>query len=178
MFIVENRDKFLLIIFALLLAVTGIDLYADLSDGTSYEHVLTEAVVLLLSLLGVLWLLWGIRKQHREILALREALADIKQAGSAASGADKKLVSQAEPYVIEARKKLSDVVHQQFTDWGLSKSEQDVGWLLLKGLSLKEIALLRNTLEKTVRQQASAIYKKAGISGRHVFSAWFIEDIL
>jgi DNA-binding CsgD family transcriptional regulator len=53
-----------------------------------------------------------------------------------------------------------------------------VGRLLLKGLSLKEIAAIRNTLEKTVRQQASSIYKKAELNGRHAFSAWFIEDIL
>jgi len=33
-------------------------------------------------------------------------------------------------------------------------------------------------LEKTVRQQASAIYSKAGLSGRHAFSAWFIEELL
>jgi DNA-binding NarL/FixJ family response regulator len=48
----------------------------------------------------------------------------------------------------------------------------------LKGFSLKEIAALRGTSEKTIRQQASSVYKKAGLSGRHAFSAWFIEDIL
>jgi len=31
---------------------------------------------------------------------------------------------------------------------------------------------------KTVRQQAPASYKKSDVSGRHAFSAWFIEDIL
>jgi DNA-binding NarL/FixJ family response regulator len=50
--------------------------------------------------------------------------------------------------------------------------------LLLKGLSFKEIAAVRNTLEKTVRQQASGIYKKAGVSSRHAFAVWFIEDFL
>jgi len=50
--------------------------------------------------------------------------------------------------------------------------------LLLKGLSIKEIAALRETHEKTVRQQASAIYRKAGVAGRHAFAAWFIEDLL
>ena len=39
---------------------------------------------------------------------------------------------------------------QQFDDWRLSNSEKEVGWLLLKGFSLKEIAALRETLEKTV----------------------------
>jgi len=70
------------------------------------------------------------------------------------------------------------VISQQFTEWALSPSEKEVGLMLIKGLSLKEIAALRNTLEKTVRQQASSIYKKADINGRHAFSAWFIEDIL
>ena len=37
---------------------------------------------------------------------------------------------------------------------------------------------LRSTLEKTVRQQASSIYQKAGVSGRHAFAAWFLEDYL
>lgn len=50
--------------------------------------------------------------------------------------------------------------------------------LLLKGLSFKEIASVRDTMEKTVRQQASTIYRKANVSGRHAFSAWFIEDLL
>ncbi len=34
--------------------------------------------------------------------------------------------------------------------------------------------LQRNTVEKTVRQQASSIYQKAGVSGRHAFAAWFL----
>jgi DNA-binding CsgD family transcriptional regulator len=85
---------------------------------------------------------------------------------------------QPKKYVLEAREKLGNVVTRQFSEWGLTGSEVEVGWLLLKGLSLKEIAIVRNTQEKTVRQQASSIYKKAGISGRHAFSAWFIEDIL
>ena len=49
---------------------------------------------------------------------------------------------------------------------------------MLKGLSFKEIAALRQTREKTVRAQASAIYRKAGVNGRHAFAAWFIEDFL
>ena len=172
MLIIENRDKFLLAVFIAMLSVTGIDLYTDLSHGTSVEHVMTEAVVLCLALAGFFWLVWGIRQQQQEIAALRDELLLVKQP------LEEREDSQPQAYVLEARRKLADVIHQQFMQWGLSKSEQDVGWLLLKGLSLKEIAVLRNTLEKTVRQQASAIYRKAGISGRHAFSAWFIEDML
>ena len=50
--------------------------------------------------------------------------------------------------------------------------------MLLKGLSLKEIASLRDTREKTVRQQASTIYGKSGLEGRHALAAWFLEDFL
>jgi DNA-binding NarL/FixJ family response regulator len=45
-------------------------------------------------------------------------------------------------------------------------------------LSFNEIAAVRETKEKTVRQQASEIYRKSGVSGRHAFSAWFFEDFL
>ncbi len=50
--------------------------------------------------------------------------------------------------------------------------------VLLKGFSLKEISALRGTAEKTIRQQAPSIYQKTGVSGRHAFAAWFIEDFL
>jgi DNA-binding CsgD family transcriptional regulator len=73
---------------------------------------------------------------------------------------------------------MAKVLQTQFEEWGLTQTEKEVSLLLLKGLSFKEIAAVRKTLEKTVRQQASSIYKKAGVTGRHEFSAWFIEDIL
>jgi len=40
------------------------------------------------------------------------------------------------------------------------------------------MAQLRAAHEKTVRQQAGAIYNKAGLPGRHAFAAWFLEDLL
>jgi DNA-binding NarL/FixJ family response regulator len=80
--------------------------------------------------------------------------------------------------LLAARHELARVVKQQFESWQLTQTEQEVAMLLLKGLSFKEIAALRNTLEKTVRQQASSIYRKSGVSGRHELSAWFIEDYL
>ncbi len=46
------------------------------------------------------------------------------------------------------------------------------------GVMLKEIAAVRDTREKTVRQQASAIYDKSGLEGRHALAAWFLEDFI
>ncbi|HEX6010849.1 MAG TPA: hypothetical protein VFY87_03400 [Geminicoccaceae bacterium] len=56
--------------------------------------------------------------------------------------------------------------------------EQEVGLLLLKGFSHKEIARLRNATESTIRQQAASIYQKANLNGRASLSAFFLEDLL
>ena len=69
-------------------------------------------------------------------------------------------------------------MQRQFEAWQLTESEQDVVILMLKGLSFREVAELRETREKTVRQQASTIYRKAGVGGRNELAAWFLEDLL
>ncbi len=163
----ENKDRFLVVLLALFIVFNGYDLFSDLAHGTPVNHVLKEAVLLLLSLLAMSWLVFSLYSRQREIHELRGALDQSRQAHP-----------PADPYLVEARKNLADAIDRQFSDWGLSPSEREIGLLLLKGLSLKEIAMLRNTLEKTVRQQASSIYRKSGLSGRHAFAAWFIEDIL
>jgi len=48
----------------------------------------------------------------------------------------------------------------------------------LKGLSLKEIAEIRKTSEKTARAQCTPIYEKSGLSGRSELAAFFLEDLL
>ena len=162
-----GKDTVLILVFAIVLIAICDDIVSDLSNGAVTEHMVKDAFVVGLSMLAIAWLMWGLHRQRLEISSLQQ---ELETANS----------SQLQPkkYVLEARKKLGNVVSRQFSEWLLTGSETEVGWLLLKGLSLKEIALLRNTQEKTVRQQASSIYKKAGVSGRHSFSAWFIEDIL
>jgi len=161
------KETTLILVLALVALASGADLVADFSHGADNDHIIKEVIVVIISTLAIAWLLWGQHQQRLEIRTLQQELAS----ASSPQTPPKK-------YVLEARQRLGTVVMQQFSEWLLTGSEIEVGWLLLKGLSLKEIALLRNTQEKTVRQQASSIYKKAGVSGRHAFSAWFIEDIL
>ena len=75
-------------------------------------------------------------------------------------------------------KGLGEAIDRQFSTWKLSEAERDVGLLILKGLSLKEIAAARVTSERTIRAQARSIYAKAGLSGRAALSAFFLEDLL
>lgn len=65
----------------------------------------------------------------------------------------------------------------QFHEWGMTAAEREVGLLVLKGLSHKEIAALRATTEATVRQQAQSIYRKSNLPGKTAFSAYFLEDL-
>ena len=73
---------------------------------------------------------------------------------------------------------IRQLIDEQFALWHLSQSEKDVALLLIKGFSMKEIAEIRSTHEKTVRQQAMSIYKKSSLSGRQQLAAFFLEDIL
>ena len=164
---IQPKNYFLMLIFFLLLLASGIDVMKDLAEGTDFNHVAQETVVFTLSFIALGWLTYDTRRQAIKIKTLREELAHARTPEH-----------KPEKYVLDAKTNLSQVISQQFDDWQLTTSEKDVGWLLLKGLSLKEIAAIRNTLEKTVRQQASSIYKKSALSGRHAFSAWFIEDVL
>lgn len=75
-------------------------------------------------------------------------------------------------------KGLGEAIDRQFLKWKLTKAEREIGLLLLKGLSLKEIAAVRVTSERTIRAQAQSIYAKAGLSGRAALSAFFLEDLL
>ena len=167
MYIAQAKETILILIFAIVVIASGADLLADLAHGADTEHILKEALIISISVTAITWLLLGLRQQRLEIRSLRQELETASN-----------LQTRPRKYVLEARKKLGNVVTRQFSEWLLTGSETEVGWLLLKGLSLKEIAIVRNTQEKTVRQQASSIYKKSGVSGRHAFSAWFIEDIL
>jgi DNA-binding CsgD family transcriptional regulator len=68
-------------------------------------------------------------------------------------------------------------IDRELAKWGLTDAERDVALQLLKGLSHKEIANERGTSEGTVRQQALAIYRKGGLSGRSNLAAFFLEGL-
>ncbi len=71
-----------------------------------------------------------------------------------------------------------EVMAERFDEWGLTPAERDVALFALKGLSIQEIAGLRETSEGTVKAQTNAIYRKAGVNGRPQLLSLFIEDLL
>jgi DNA-binding CsgD family transcriptional regulator len=73
---------------------------------------------------------------------------------------------------------FAELLDERFGDWGLTRSERDVAWFTIKGLSIAEIAKLRGTSEGTVKAHSNAIYRKAGVSGRTQLLSLFIEDLM
>jgi DNA-binding NarL/FixJ family response regulator len=73
---------------------------------------------------------------------------------------------------------LGQEIEKQFEKWQLTPAECEVGLLMLKGFSHRELAGLRGTTEATVRHQAQAVYQKSGLPGRSSFCAYFLEDLL
>jgi len=144
------------------------DVFYDYREGASMSHLLVELFIAIVSFTLITALTFGIWRQSRSNNRLKTELASISEAGK----------QGLPPALANARHELALVLKEQFKIWNLTQTEREVAMLLLKGLSFKEIAAVRNTMEKTLRQQASAIYKKANVSGRHAFSAWFIEDLL
>ena len=73
---------------------------------------------------------------------------------------------------------LSRAIAGQFRHWALTDAEADVAGMILKGLSHKEVATLRQCSEVTVRQHATVIYRKSGLTNRAQLTAFFLEDLL
>ncbi|MCS6123911.1 helix-turn-helix transcriptional regulator [Shewanella baltica] len=161
------KDLVIIGLLALIICFKLFDISSDIQLGIPQWHIAQEAILLVLTVIGAMYLSYDLIRRSREVKALAKRLEH----------ADKKIDNMS-TQMRSARQEYSQAVSQQFETWGFTKSEQQVAFLLLKGLSFKEIAEVRQTKEKTVRQQASTIYGKAAVDGRHTFCAWFMEDFI
>ncbi len=161
-------------LFGVIAALAAVDVLADVREGTTLRHVLLEALVFVVGLVGVVWQGVRFRRLRWEADALVLEAGEL-QARLAASRAEAEGFRKEAAGLIAG---LSAAIDGQLAKWGLSPAEQEVALLLLKGLSHKEAAEVRQVSEATVRQQARALYKKAGLGGRADLAAFFLEDLL
>jgi DNA-binding NarL/FixJ family response regulator len=155
------------LLFVAIAGLIGVDITADYRSGTAASHLLTEAAVMLAAFAGAAILWRQLRSARQEAKRLSVDLVAARQ--------------EAERFRNEARdalRGLGEAIDRQFIRWQLSPAEREVGLLLLKGLSHKEVAAARSTSETTIRQQALAIYRKSGLRNRSELSAFFLEDLL
>jgi len=154
-------------VLAVVAALVGADLFSDLGEGVGLGHVALEGSAVVLAAVGAAWLLYGLRQLSRERDDAREEAQ--RQHAEAA-----RWRQEAEASL----RGLGAAIDDQFARWSLSPAEREVAMLLLKGLSMKEVATARGVSERTARQQATAVYQKSGLSGRADLAAFFLEDLL
>lgn len=163
----RNERFFVIAILSIVALMVALDLFTDSQEGVVWWHVLIEGGAGLAALLGIFYFAKdSFQIKHRLSDSLNENI---------------ELRKEAREWKLEAQKYidgLSQSIDQQLTKWNLTAAEKEVALLLLKGLSLKEIADIRKTTEKTSRAQSIAIYAKSGLAGRSELAAFFLEDLL
>lgn len=147
-------------LFSFIAVLIAWDLAGDYREGAGVFHLIIELVVFLVATSGVVFLWQQLRQTRR---GLGEALAEARKWRTENR---------------ELMQGLGAAIQRQFDSWELSKAEAEVGLLLLKGLSHKEIAGVRGTTERTAREQARAVYRKSALPGRSALSSFFLEDLL
>lgn len=154
---------FLLVVAGILIA----DLIGDFQSESSVFHLLTEGFLTVAALTGagIVWKKYVFLK--RENTVLRVDISQVRER--------EHIWQQAASKHIEG---LSHAIEEQFRRWQLTPTEKEVALLLLKGLSLKEIAGVRSSSERTVRQHSLMVYQKSGLRGRAELAAFFLEDLL
>jgi DNA-binding CsgD family transcriptional regulator len=160
--------------WAVVALIGGIGLFLGLEliddpDASALDLVLEllEIVPIVLTSVGLVLLFRVTRRQREDQVKLIGEL-EIARA-------------QGQRWRAEARAHLDGLgqaIDAQFSRWNLTEAEREVALLLLKGLSHKEIAAIRATSERTVREQARWLYAKAGLTGRAALSAFFLEDLI
>jgi DNA-binding NarL/FixJ family response regulator len=154
-------------LFGIIAALIALDLLSDYREGAEASHLAAESVGMALAVAGVA-ILW-------QQLAVAERRADQLSVDLDAARREAERFRQE---AREALRGLGDAIDHQFERWHLTPAEREIGLLLLKGLTHKEIADARSTSETTIRQQALAVYRKSGLRSRAELSAFFLEDLL
>lgn len=157
----------LAVVFLTVFAGGLTDLLLDRPESWLSAHVLFEVAVMGLSL-GLAVTLWlGLARTSRSLSELRRTME--------ARQAERDRWRESAQKVLEG---LGAAIDRQFQAWELTPSEREVALLLLKGYSHKHIAVATHRSERTVRQHAVAVYRKARLSNRAELAAFFLEDLM
>lgn len=156
------------LVAGMLLVLIGgvVDLWLDQPSNWLTFHVVFELMMIAgaLVFMTALWLGWwrarGEAQQLRKSLEARRAERDAWKANAE-----------------KALEGLASAIDRQFDAWQLTPAEREVALLLLKGYSHKHVAAETARSERTVRQHATSVYEKAGLSSRAELAAFFLDAL-
>lgn len=165
-----KKLKLSLTFFALLVLIL-IDLRADYIYGLPFSHMVIEIILFFGCLVGFSYFgdlaFEQYKAQDQKLVSLKRNLED-------RDGQISSLNSKVKSYKDEFRAEIESC----FLKWRLTKAEAEVAGLLLKGLSVKEIAEVRQSTEQTVRSQCSSLYRKSKLENRSQLSSYFLDDLI
>ena len=76
------------------------------------------------------------------------------------------------------RGQFGEVLGAKFAGWRLTEAEQDVTMLILKGLSVADIAAARRTAPGTIKAQSTSIFRKVGVRSKSELLSLIIDEFL
>jgi len=164
---IREANPMVLVLSGTFVVLVGLDLVSDYLEGGTGTHLILEGLLLALS--GAVF-----GGGVRQLLQARQKIESLKSDVE-------KLNEEKEKWKSETHQLLAGLsvkIENQFAYWKLTPAETEVGFLLLKGFSLKEVADMRKTKLKTVQQQSQSIYQKTGLASRSELAAFFLEDLL
>lgn len=150
----------------LLLAVD--DVIDDINDHVPQIHIIANIAFITAAVFALIFFVY---------FSYLEIRAEVQRRDSATLNVIKHSEELA-TQISNLRAGVTQTIKDRFINWSFTDAEIEIGFLILKGFSFKEIGNIRSTSEKTVRDQASKIYKKSETKNRSEFVAFFLEDLL
>jgi DNA-binding CsgD family transcriptional regulator len=76
------------------------------------------------------------------------------------------------------RGNFDEVLRDKFKEWSLTAAERDVTLLIIRGLSVADIAAARNTAQGTIKAQSTSIFRKIGVGSKTELMSVIIDEFL
>lgn len=111
------KDIVIIGLLALIMCFKLFDISSDIQLGIPQWHLVQEAILLVLTAVGAIYLSYDLIRRSREVKALAKRL----------EYADKKIDNMS-TQMRSARQEYSQAVANQFDTWGFTKSEQQVAF--------------------------------------------------
>lgn len=161
-----NPRLLLAAILASVVVLGSADIVLDVREQGATPHILLELALVALALGTAIWLARGWRRAATEARRL-----------AVEAGRHRADQAQWRADAARALEGLAAAIERQFDAWELTGAERATARGLLRGMSHRAIAELDARSERTVRQHAVAVYRKAGVAGRAELAAYFLAGL-